>query len=579
MGANQLSLFDYFPGMFSGTAAPAVLTAVIMASEAAAPDTGRKQYSYDVGEELKGARKHLASLLKFSTEWYAELEKDPTQAFEAICRDELLGAFPIQEYRERGFSSEVAYAIKQIWDRVCQRPEDNTLAREHFVKGIAELKQVFSEAYAEAEFRSAFETLQADIKKATWSKHEHLLLKDPTVANYAFWLSLGDRFNRTFLSGGRGKEAAYRSIFDKAFSSEEGQDWTWTEPKARSSVKGSSKERWERRVPKEVIRLSQEPSGVEKPEDLMTHYGYRGIQFGNWMEDAAGRYHVLCSGNAHADLAAILNIPRHSISFYGALGLAFGSRGTGKASAHFEPFRNVINLTKMNGGGALCHEWAHALDFNLNSWSHGFANGMMAPLSACEAKLNDSLAANSIKAAFARLMEQIKKGNGTIRHSVPSELPPLDGRYGTEINRKLERAEYDVSKALMSLKGLYRIRSKKKWIDLGMYYCHLLKEAGREVPSEFFIPTDFSAFFLDAKERGEYWRRDHELFARAFEAWIEDELVERGMTNSYLVSGTRCEGPYPQGSERIAVNAAFREWWRVLLASGVLQDEQTWSRG
>lgn len=295
------------------------------------------------------------------------------------------------------------------------------------------------------------------------------------------------------------------------------------------------------------------------------------------MEDAAGRYHLLCSGNAHADLAAILNIPRHAISFYGLVGLAFGARGTGKASAHYEPYLNVINLTKINGGGALCHEWAHALDYNLNSYGHGFANGRLAALSATD--LKDSLSQNSLQTAFARLMKHIKQGNGTLRHPVPSELPPRRGRYNSEINQKLEQNGYDVSKALASLNRVYRIKSKKKWIDIAVYYCQLLKEANREVPAEFFIPTQFSAFFLDAKERGEYWRRDHELFARAFEAWIEDELVERGMTNSYLVSGTRCEGPYPQGLERITINDAFREWWRVLLASGTLQDAKGWSRG
>lgn len=279
LNENQLSLFDYFPASFAGTEE---LAAIILEKDDKAPDTGRKQYSYDVGEELVGARKHLASLLKYTKEWYVALEKDPTQAFESICKDELLGAFPFQDFREKGFSSEVAFAIKLIWDRVCQRPEDNPEAREHFIKGIAELKLVFAETYTEAEFRRAFQLLQADVIKATWSQHDHLLLKDPSVANFVFWLSLGERFKRTFLSSGSGKEAAYANIFAKAFSSEEGLAWKWTEPKVRSSSSQShSKARWERRVPKEVLRLSKEPSGVEKPEDLITHYGYRGIQFGN----------------------------------------------------------------------------------------------------------------------------------------------------------------------------------------------------------------------------------------------------------------------------------------------------------
>ena len=146
-------------------------------------------------------------------------------------------------------------------------------------------------------------------------------------------------------------------------------------------------------------------------------------------------------------------------------------------------------------------------------------------------------------------MVRIKQGNGVLRQSVPNELPSLRGRYRSDIGKRLERADYDVTNAVASLKGVYRIKSNKQWIEIGMYYCTCLKRLAEKVRTEFFIPTDFSAFFLDAKERGEYWRRDHELFARAFEAWIEDELVDRKMTNSYLVSGTRCEGPYPQGDE------------------------------
>jgi len=39
-----------------------------------------------------------------------------------------------------------------------------------------------------------------------------------------------------------------------------------------------------------------------------------------------------------------------------------GSRGSGNASAHFEPGAVVINLTKTKGAGTLAHEWFHALD-------------------------------------------------------------------------------------------------------------------------------------------------------------------------------------------------------------------------
>ena len=44
------------------------------------------------------------------------------------------------------------------------------------------------------------------------------------------------------------------------------------------------------------------------------------------------------------------------------LGIAFGARGGGKAAAHYESGKVVINLTKTQGAGTLAHEWWHAID-------------------------------------------------------------------------------------------------------------------------------------------------------------------------------------------------------------------------
>ena len=49
------------------------------------------------------------------------------------------------------------------------------------------------------------------------------------------------------------------------------------------------------------------------------------------------------------------------------LAIAFGARGRSGALAHYEPGRQVINLTKMKGAGSLAHEWGHALDHSLGT--------------------------------------------------------------------------------------------------------------------------------------------------------------------------------------------------------------------
>lgn len=101
------------------------------------------------------------------------------------------------------------------------------------------------------------------------------------------------------------------------------------------------------------------------PEMFSNAFGFRGVQFGNYVEGARRQKDLNDAYDALMDLAAVLDIPPKAISLNGELGLAFGARGTGgihPASAHYEPGQVVINLTKANGAGSLAHEWWHSLD-------------------------------------------------------------------------------------------------------------------------------------------------------------------------------------------------------------------------
>lgn len=101
------------------------------------------------------------------------------------------------------------------------------------------------------------------------------------------------------------------------------------------------------------------------PELFANAFGFRGVEFGNWVEQGRRQRDLNDAFDALMDLAAVLGISPKSISLNGELGLAFGARGSGgvkPAAAHYEPGKVVINLTKMNGAGSLGHEWWHALD-------------------------------------------------------------------------------------------------------------------------------------------------------------------------------------------------------------------------
>lgn len=123
----------------------------------------------------------------------------------------------------------------------------------------------------------------------------------------------------------------------------------------------------------DVRRKSNEPrvgidhrnGGNVTPEQFSEAFGFRGVQFGNWVEGSRRQTDLNESFDALMDLAGILGVPPRALSLNGTLGLAFGARGRGgkdAGAAHFEPDTVVINLTKKEGAGSLAHEWFHAID-------------------------------------------------------------------------------------------------------------------------------------------------------------------------------------------------------------------------
>lgn len=98
------------------------------------------------------------------------------------------------------------------------------------------------------------------------------------------------------------------------------------------------------------------------PEEFGDIFGFRGVQFGNWVNNKERQGSLNDAYDAFMDLATALEISPKSVSLGGELGIAFGARGGGEFSAHYEPAQIVINLTKTKGAGSLAHEWWHALD-------------------------------------------------------------------------------------------------------------------------------------------------------------------------------------------------------------------------
>ena len=71
-----------------------------------------------------------------------------------------------------------------------------------------------------------------------------------------------------------------------------------------------------------------------------------------------------------------------------------------------------------------------------------------------------------------------------------------------------------------------------------------------------------------------FWTQGKEMAARAFQSYVEDRLAQRDRRNDYLSTMADnkyydCK-PYPEGEERVRINAAFDKLFDALRASGGL---------
>lgn len=159
------------------------------------------------------------------------------------------------------------------------------------------------------------------------------------------------------------------------------QAWAWlnastaqakkvvvTKPKApkpeANTEKGFSEAKADAYI--EAVRIGgKEIPGEAKSERVKNTFNLREVGYGDedYMKQADRAYHTKALEGALHDLSDALGLDPKSLSFNGRLGVAMGARGRGgKAAAHYETGRAVINMTKFAGGGFLAHEWGHALD-------------------------------------------------------------------------------------------------------------------------------------------------------------------------------------------------------------------------
>lgn len=161
----------------------------------------------------------------------------------------------------------------------------------------------------------------------------------------------------------------------------------------KSNSRKQKKGKW---IPPQLTHLKREGKDHRHGhnvtgDDFMKCFGIRGGEFGNWTNDHDRQVNLNMAFDAFCDMADALNISRRDIGLIGletgALAIAFGARGRSGALAHYEPEREVINLTKMKGAGSLAHEWGHALDDYIGKMSEIHRFGKLASMSLNDQKI------------------------------------------------------------------------------------------------------------------------------------------------------------------------------------------------
>jgi len=148
---------------------------------------------------------------------------------------------------------------------------------------------------------------------------------------------------------------------------------------------------------------------VITPEKFSATFGFRGVEFGNWVNQAERQDALNDAYDALMDMSDILGFSPKSVSLNGELAMAFGARGSGNTMAHYETNKVVINLTKTKGAGSLAHEWWHALDNYFSRQDGGKLNFQTERWSSNEGVRKE------VADAFSSIMSEIRNSDLVVR--------------------------------------------------------------------------------------------------------------------------------------------------------------------
>lgn len=600
-------------------------------------DEAEKHKHVDAGEKIGGARKDFAkrALIREDLDSMNALERETL-----VTKKNVWAPLNYAAMREDGVTPQAAVCLKFLKDKLNTVPvkkgrNDYFYGEPDFdadyIAAIELVRDAVADVRTVDDFCAAMHKLY-DAGRTDSSGRKHDYMYGATAMQIQWGLDVSSIVSNS-RDGMLGRDLNYevrRKVGRYGVDATDDQKWSsLIKPKAAKSEADIEAMRLKRELDRElhcphldkVERVGPDwRSGRDiTADDLIEHFGFRAVEFGNWLPQDERQQVLNFAFDSFCDLADSLDLPAEEISLGKDLAIAFGSRGTGGKSAalaHFEPSRFVINLTRLKGAGSLAHEWFHALDFHLgkkrdySSVQNDRLNGSIMSDLTRTMKLRPCTLDEAVTLGTANA----EKGQQYAVSWVPFNDREAKQKAAAELKSVYDRvhhAFYEAAKKQLehdsNIKGRGAVDashidsayaemvellkshqdskpSKQHRDNMTSCLIHSLNNLARSataecardnsiaLPADFFggayqLPTGFAkeAAKLDKQRSEPYWETTQEMFARAGAAYVYDKLESAGTRSDYLVFGSDesryaknpAGNPNPTGADREVIAIQF----------------------
>ena len=452
----------------------------------------------------------------------------------------------------------------------------------------------------------------------TQMKGYNCLIYKSGYSSYYFYERNGEFADLDFKSGEWFVATKNGIVLKASFTSkEEAEAWTLKVLSGLNDVPKQAKKNDAKKkyVPEQLKNIRHTGSvfrmGSVTGDDYLNTFTFHGGEFGNWLNDNDRQYSLDYGYDAFYDLALALDIPSEAISMGGVLSIAFGARGSGNAMAHYEPLRQVINLTKTKGAGSLAHEYGHAINYiigsKVNKNSKSLLQTYMFGSIPEVKKLVDTMLYNEVngderKKHFEKEFQKYKEIcfkwitselSDDVSQEIKDEAESIADDMCREKGISFDMVDGFTCPVLLDfLKSNSGTSKHKKTVieacKAASYAASRMKclenNTSFKKNTRYYENSKKFANIYSKDSHG-YWDSKEEMFARAFACYVEDKLAALDITDDYLCGhADTCVAydddmniipAYPQGEERKRINKAFDELITALKEKGYFPKSNT----